>query len=199
MQTQTLNHLGKELRFELTKPQVRELMDFLMVEFNDAKDYHYNYYFDTPKGDLSQRNITLRQRTLVKDDAIKHVFTLKIPSIEDNTYLEYHQNLSDKEMKLLVYNNHLPAGEIRDLNAIHGGFVQKTKVIRTSRVYATYKDINVFFDKISHRGHNYYEVGVKIDAMPGVKTETGLNQFHELLAEFGHTYTPAPRRSQKYQ
>lgn len=199
MHKQTLNHLGKELRFELTKPQVREMMDFLMVEFNDAKDYHYNYYFDTPNGDLGKRNITLRQRTKVKDDYITHEFTLKIPSIEDNTFVEYHQPLSDKEMRLLVYNNHLPKGEIRDLNAIHGGFVQKTKVIRTSRVYATYQDIDVFFDKISHRGHNHYEIGVNIDAAPGVKTEDSLKQFHALLAEFNHTYTPAPRRSLKFQ
>jgi len=200
MVTQTTNTLDKEYRHALSKQETKEMMDFLMVEFGDGKDYHYNYYFETyGKNKLADRNITLRLRTIVKDNSISYILTLKIPAIDDNTFLEYTQKISEKDMRRLVYNNHLPEGEIKDLNSIHGGHIEKTKMIRTNRVYAEYKDIKVFFDQISHRGKNHYEVGVNIDSRPNITTETKVAQFEELLKEFGHTFKQAERRSVKFQ
>ncbi len=192
------NVLEKSFRHELTKEEAKEMMDFLMVEFDDNKDYHYNYYFDTCNGDLDKRNITLRQRTIVKDKDISYQLTLKIPALDDETYLEYNQRISEREMRRLVYNNHLPEGEIKDLDSVHGGHVVKTKMIRAKRVYANYRDIDVFFDQVSHRGKNYYEVGVHIDSGPNVVTDEKVALFKDLLNEFNHTFTPAERRSKKY-
>ena len=194
------NVLDKEYRHELTKEEAKEMMDFLMVKFDDGKDYHYNYYFETcGKNKLADRNITLRLRTIVKENDISYNLTLKIPAIDENTFLEYNERISEKEMRRLVYNNHLPDGEIKDLNSIHGGHVEKTKMIRTNRVYAPYKDIYVFFDQISHRGKNHYEVGVRIDSSPNVTTDVSVEQFKDLLSEFNHTFTQAERRSKKFQ
>lgn len=192
--------LDKELRHELGKKECRAIMDYLMTHFStDRKDYHYNYYFDTDDRALSKRNITLRLRTIVKDNDISYHFTLKIPTIDDDTYLEYNQRLDEKEMRLLAYNNQLPDGEIKDLTSIHGGNVQLFNVIKVNRVFALYLDLKVFFDRISHKGETYYEIGTRIDQAKNGKTKEKINQFKELLKKFDIEFKQQPRRSKKYR
>ncbi len=192
--------LDRELRHELSKSQCHEIMDYLMVQFADTKDIHYNYYFDTPDYSLAERDVTLRLRTIRKENNASYFLTLKVPTIDTDTHLEYTQRLSEKEMRLLVYNNHLPEGEIKDLNSIHGGNVQNINMIRVNRVKAPYKDIEVYFDKISHRGKTYYEIGTKI-ATDKTKPsrEERIKQFTGLLKEYGIEYKQARRRSKKYK
>ncbi|MFW5913687.1 MAG: CYTH domain-containing protein [Bacillota bacterium] len=191
--------LDKEMRHQLSKAQCYELMDYLMVHFSDTQDYHYNYYFDTSDGALAKQDITLRQRTIRKGNDFKYVFTLKIPTYEPDTYVEYNQPLSEKEMRRLVYNNVLPEGEIKDLSSIHGGNVKNVNLIRVSRVTATYKDLNVFFDKISHRGKTFYEVGTNIESDDWASSSDKAQEFKELLGKFGIEYKQANRRSRRFR
>jgi len=196
--TQRTRVLDKELRQELSKSKCYEIMDFLMVQFTDKKDYHYNYYFDTPDYSLAERDITFRMRTIRRDNHISYHLMLRVPTIDKNTYLEYYQRLNEKQMRLLLYNNVLPEGEIKDLNSIHGGHVRNVNMIRVNRVYAPYKDIEVYFDRISHRGNTYYETGTRIHADMATKEEKS-KQFKELLGSFGIEFKQAERRSKKYQ
>ena len=191
--------IDKELRHELSKEQCYEMMDYLMARFSDKTDIHYNYYFDTPDRSLAKRNITLRERTIRKDGHISYHLTLKIPTIDEDTYLEYHQRLSEKEMRLLVYNDKLPEGEIKELDSIHGGDVRNVNMIRVNRVDATYKDITVFFDKISHRGKTFYEIGTRIDDSGDTSRDEKSEQFVELLNTFGIDFHQAKRRSVKFR
>ncbi len=192
--------LDRELRHELSKAQCHELMDYLMVQFVDTKDIHFNYYFDTPEYSLAERDITFRLRTIRKENAVSYQLTLKIPTIDLDTYLEYNQSLSEKQMRLLVYNNQLPDGEIKDLNSIHGGHVKNVNMIRVNRVTATYRDIEVYFDKISHRGKTYYEVGTRIDSTLDKQTkEKHMAIFKDLLASYNIKFSQAKRRSKKYR
>ncbi len=191
--------LDKELRTELAKEKCYELMDYLMVQFNDTNDIHFNYYFDTPDFSLAERDITLRERTIRKDNHTSYHLTLRVPTIDKDTYLEYHQRLSEKEMRLLIYNNILPEGEIKDLDSIHGGKVQNVNMIRVNRVRAPYKDIEVYFDKISHHGKTFYEVGTKIDTSSGLDKEAQAKEFKALLESFGIAFKQAKRRSKKFQ
>ncbi len=191
--------LDKEVRMELTKENCHAIMDYLMVQFTDKQDYHYNYYFDTPERSLEKNDVTLRLRTIRKEGHISYHLTLRVPTIEEETYLEYYQRLSEKQMRLLVYNNKLPDGDIKDLNSVHGGNVQNVNVIRVNRVWAPYKDIDVYFDKISHRGKTHYEVGTKIDSSQTVSGDEKLNEFKELLSTFGIDFKQAKRRSKKFR
>ncbi|MFP4078616.1 MAG: CYTH domain-containing protein [Candidatus Izemoplasmataceae bacterium] len=191
--------LDKEMRHQLSKAQCYELMDYLMVHFSDTEDYHYNYYFDTSDGALAKQDITLRQRTIRKGKDFKYVFTLKIPTYEPDTYVEYNQPLSEKEMRRLVYNNVLPEGEIKDLSSIHGGNVKNVNLIRVSRVVATYKDLNVFFDKISHRGKTFYEIGTNIESDDWASSSDKVQEFKELLKKFDIEYKRADRRSRRFR
>ncbi len=191
--------LDRELRHALTKEDCYTIMDYLMVEFSDRKDYHYNYYFDTPDGSLSKRDTTLRLRTVVKDRDISYHLTLKVSTIDEDTHLEYHQRLDEKEMRLLAYNNILPQGEIAELTSIHGGKVQLVNVIKVNRVFAMYLDQQVFFDRISHRGKTYYEIGTRIDQSKNGETERLISQFKELLKKFDITFKQADRRSEKFK
>ena len=191
--------IDKELRHELSKEQCYEMMDYLMAQFSDKTDIHYNYYFDTPDRSLAKRNITLRERTIRKDGHISYHLTLKIPTIDEDTYLEYHQRLSEKEMRLLVYNDKLPEGEIKELDSIHGGDVRNVNMIRVNRADATYKDIAVFFDKISHRGKTFYEIGARIDDSGETSRDEKSEQFVELLNTFGIDFHQAKRRSVKFR
>ncbi len=191
--------LDKELRHELSKKECYAIMDYLMAHFSDRKDYHYNYYFDTEDRKLSNRDITLRLRTIVKDNDISYHLTLKIPTIDNDTYLEYNQRLDEKEMRLLAYNNQLPQGEIAELTSIHGGHVQLYNVIKVNRVFALYLDLSVFFDRISHRGNTYYEIGTRIDQVKNDKSKEKIAHFKELLSKFDIEFKQEPRRSKKYR
>ncbi len=191
--------LDKEMRHELSKAQCYELMDYLMVQFSDAQDFHYNYYFDTSDGALAKQDITLRQRTIRKDNAFKYIFTLKIPTYEPETYLEYSQKLSERQMRRLVYNNIMPEGEIKDLSSIHGGNVKNVNLIRVSRVTAPYKDLEVFFDRISHRGKTFYEIGTNIESDDWATSTEKAQEFKELLESFGIQYKQTERRSKRFR
>ncbi len=191
--------LDKELRHALNEEDCYTIMDFLMVEFSDRKDYHYNYYFDTPERSLSKHNTTLRLRTVVKDHDISYHLTLKVPTIDEDTHLEYHERLDEKEMRLLAYNNKLPHGEIAELTSIHGGKVQLVNVIKVNRVFAMYMDQQVFFDRISHRGRIYFEIGTRIDQTKNGDTERLINQFKGLLNKFDIIFKQAERRSVKFR
>jgi len=191
--------IDTEYRHALTKAQCYEIMDYLQVQFSDKTDIHYNYYFDTPNGQLAERNITLRERTIRKEGHISYHLTLKIPTIDEGTFLEYHQRLSEKEMRLLVYNDKLPDGEIKELDSIHGGDIRNVNMIRVNRVNATYKNVEIFFDKISHRGETFYEVGSKINHSGETSKEEKLSEFKELLKIFKIDFKQAKRRSLKYQ
>ncbi len=190
--------LDKELRHELTKEECHEIMDYLMVQFSDSKDIHFNYYFDTPDGALAERDITLRMRTIRKENHTSYHLTLKVPTIDEATYLEYHQRLTEREMRRMVYNNELPEGEIKDLDSIHGGNVRNVNMIRVNRVYAKYLDFHVYFDKISHRGRTYYEIGTRIDSSL-VSKDKQSQAFKDLLASFGITFKQTDRRSRKFR
>ncbi len=96
----------------------------------------------------------------------KNIFSLKIPSGEFETFVEYTQPLSDEQMQRLVYQNQLTEGEIKDLTAIHGGSVIKKQLLRVSRVLAPYQSLTLFFDKINVQGETYYEMGNKINVSP---------------------------------
>ena len=191
--------LDKEMRHALSKAQCYELMDYLMVQFSDAEDYHYNYYFDTSDGALAKQDITLRQRTIRKGNDFRYIFTLKIPTYEPETYLEYNQELTEKEMRRLVYNNLLPEGEIKDLSSIHGGNVKNVNLIRVNRVNATYKDIKVFFDRISHRGQTFYEIGTNIESDDWASSSKKAQEFQELLESFNIEYKQTERRSKRFR
>jgi|AntRauTorcE11898_2_1112593.scaffolds.fasta_scaffold00018_43 uncharacterized protein YjbK len=191
--------LDKEMRHTLSKAQCYEIMDYLMVHFSDSTDYHYNYYFDTYEFALSKQDITLRQRTIRKGNDFSYVFTLKIPTIDMDTFLEYNQSLNEKQMRRLIYNNILPEGEIKDLSSIHGGNVKNVNLIRVSRVRAVYKDIEVFFDRISHRGKNFYEIGTNIESDDWVTSREKAQEFTELLARFAIVYQQAKRRSLRFK
>ena len=188
-----------ELRHALDKTKAQAMMDDLMVSFSRGQNYHYNYYFDTEDNSLFDRNITLRCRTIIDEDTKQSFLTLKIPSSEAQTYMEHTQELTDTEMRELVYSNILPYGEIKDLTAIHGGQVFKKETIRVSRVIASYLDIDIFFDKITVRGIPHYEIGTKISAGPLTKTQEKKQSFIEYLKTFGEEFTPAPRRSYTYR
>jgi uncharacterized protein YjbK len=127
------------------------------------------------------------------------VFTLKIPTIDMDTFLEYNQSLNEKQMRRLIYNNILPEGEIKDLSSIHGGNVKNVNLIRVSRVRAVYKDIEVFFDRISHRGKNFYEIGTNIESDDWVTSREKAQEFTELLARFAIVYQQAKRRSLRFK
>lgn len=191
--------IDKELRTELAKEKCYEIMDYLMVQFTDTNDIHFNYYFDTPDFSLAERDITLRERTIRKENHTSYHLTLRVPTIEKDTYLEYHQQLNEKDMRLLIYNNKLPDGEIKDLNSIHGGSVKNVNMIRVNRIRAPYKDIEVYFDKISHRGKTHYEIGTKIDTTETLPKDQHAKQFKELLEGFGIAFKQAKRRSKKFQ
>ena len=193
------NHLGKELRHELTLKQCQSIMRDLGVAFDETQDEHFNYYFETPQKDLKKRHITLRLRTAIKARETTHTLTLKIPSIETHSFLEYHQNVSEKEKKALVDHHRLPEGEIKDLTAIHGGVVEKVRVIHTLRAYAHVQDMALFFDLITHRGGTFYEIGLKVDSLPGVITQTVIDHFFAYLNRYQMTYTPAPRWSERVE
>jgi len=188
-----------ELRHALDKTKAQAMMDDLMVSFSRGQNYHYNYYFDTEDDSLFERNITLRCRTIIDGDTKQSFLTLKIPSSEAQTYMEQTQELTDTEMRELVYSNILPYGEIKDLTAIHGGKVFKKETIRVSRVTALYLDINIFFDKITVRGIPHYEVGTKISAGPNQEISSKKQVFIDYLKSFGEDFTPAPRRSYTYR
>ena len=188
-----------ELRHALDKTKAQAMMDDLMVSFSRGQNYHYNYYFDTEDNSLFDRNITLRCRTIIDEDTKQSFLTLKIPSSEAQTYMEHTQELTDTEMRELVYSNILPYGEIKDLTAIHGGQVFKKETIRVSRVIASYLDIDIFFDKITVRGIPHYEIGTKISSGPLAKTQEKKQSFIEYLKTFGEEFTPAPRRSYTYR
>jgi len=191
--------LDKELRQELSKEKCHEIMDYLMVQFIESNDIHYNYYFDTPDYRLAEQNITLRMRTIRKDNTSSYYLTLKVPTIDEDTYLEYNQRLNEKEMRRMAYNNEFPDGEIKELDSIHGGKVQNVNMIRVNRVYAEYLDFYVFFDKISHRGKTHYEIGTRIDSAGANGGNEQAENFKRLLKDFGVTFQQAPRRSEKYR
>lgn len=191
--------IDKELRTEIAKEKCYEIMDYLMVHFDDSKDIHYNYYFDTPDFSLAERDITLRERTIRKENDTSYHLTLRVPTIDKDTYVEYHQRLSEKEMRLLIYNNKLPEGEIKDLDSIHGGSVKNVNMIRVNRINAPYKDIKIYFDKISHRGKTHYEIGTKIDTSGDLPKDARTKQFKDLLESFGVAFKQAKRRSKKFQ
>ena len=191
--------LDKELRQEVSKQKCHEIMDYLMVHFTDKKDYHYNYYFDTKNNDLSKRNVTLRLRTIVKDIDISYHLTLKVPTIDSDTYLEYNERLDEKDMRLLAYNNKLPEGEIAELTSIHGGEVKLVNMIKVNRTIALYQDMKIFFDRISHRGETYYEVGVRIDQSKGKSPKEAMTKFIGLLEKFDITFEHAKRRSIRFR
>ncbi len=191
--------LDKEMRHALSKAQCYEIMDYLMVQFSDTTDYHYNYYFDTYEGALTKQDITLRQRTIRKGNDFHYVLTLKIPTIDKDTFLEYNQSLSERQMRRLVYNNILPEGEIKDLSSIHGGNVKNFNLIRVSRVSAPYKDLEVFFDRISHRGKTFYEIGTNIESDDWASSTEKAQEFKELLSTFGIEYKQAERRSKRFR
>ncbi len=191
--------LDRELRHQLSKTDCHAIMDYLMVEFSDKKDFHYNYYFDTPNGKLSNKDATLRLRTIVKESDISYHLTLKVPTIDKDTYLEYNEKLDEKEMRLLAYNNQLPKGEIGELTSMHNNDVKLVNVIKVNRVIGFYLDLKVFFDRISHRGKTYYEIGTRIDQSANGKTEDLINQFKELLTKFDIEFEQSPRRSKQYR
>ncbi len=190
--------LDQELRQELTKTQCHAMMDYLMVQFTDKKDFHYNYYFDTVEGSLEKRDITLRLRTVLKDESISYHLTLKIPTIDSDTYLEYNQRLDERSMRLLAYNNKLPQGEIAELTSIHGGDVKLVNMIKVNRVFALFLDQKVFFDRISHQGETFYEVGTRIDRS-GASDNSKITNFKNLLSKFGIQFEQAERRSKKFR
>ena len=190
--------LDQELRQEVTKTQCFAMMDYLMVQFSDKKDFHYNYYFDTEDGSLGKRDITLRLRTIVKDENISYHLTLKIPTIDSDTYLEYNQGLGEKEMRLLAYNNKLPKGEIYELTSIHGGNVKLVNMIKVNRVFGLFLEQKVFFDRISHQGEMFYEVGTRIDRSQAGDDSKEKN-FTKLLKKFGIEFEQAERRSKKFK
>ncbi len=191
--------LDKELRHELSKTDCHAIMDYLMVEFSDRKDFHYNYYFDTKDESLMKKNITLRLRTVVKENDISYHLTLKIPTIEKDTYLEYYEQIDEKEMRLLAYNNVLPQGEIAELSSVHGNDVKLVNMIKVNRVYAMYLNQKVYFDRISHRGKTYYEIGTRIDQSQSSDSSKITNQFKELLQKYEIEFKQSPRRSKKYR
>ncbi|MFP4286667.1 MAG: CYTH domain-containing protein [Candidatus Izemoplasmataceae bacterium] len=191
--------LDKELRQAISKEQCHEIMDYLMVHFSDKKDYHYNYYFDTKNNDLSKRNVTLRLRTIVKDVDISYHLTLKVPTIDSDTYLEYNERLDEKDMRLLAYNNKLPDGEIAELTSIHGGEVKLVNMIKVNRTIGLYQDMKIFFDRISHRGKTHYEIGVRIDQSKGKNADESIKKFTSLLDKFGITFKQAERRSIRFR
>ncbi len=191
--------LDKELRHELSKTDCHAIMDYLMVEFSERKDFHYNYYFDTPDGKLVKKDITLRLRTIVKDHDMTYHLTLKIPTIEKDTYLEYYEPIDEREMRLLAYNNKLPKGEIGELSSVHGNDVKLYNMIKVNRVYAMYLNQKVYFDRISHRGKTYYEIGTRIDQSQSGDSTQLANQFKALLQKFEIEFKQSPRRSKKYK
>ncbi|MFU8786517.1 MAG: CYTH domain-containing protein [Candidatus Izemoplasmataceae bacterium] len=191
--------LDKELRQEVTKEQCHEIMDYLMVHFTDKKDYHYNYYFDTKNNNLTKKDFTLRLRTIVKDNDISYHLTLKIPTIDKDTYLEYNERLDESDMRLLAYNNKLPDGEIKELTSIHGDDVHLVNMIKVTRTIALYQDMKIFFDRISHRGQTHYELGTRIDQSKGVSSKASTDKFIGLLKKFNITYEQAERRSIRYR
>jgi uncharacterized protein YjbK len=193
------NHLGKELKHELTLNHCQTLMRDLGVAFDETQDEHFNYYFETPHRDLRKRGITLRLRTAIKQKKTTHTLTLKIPSIETHSFLEYHQTVSEAQKKALVDEHRLPEGEIKDLTAIHGGVIEKIKVIHTLRAYAHSDDMALFFDSITHKGESFCEIGIKVDSLPGVVTQTLVDRFFAYLNHYDLTYTPAPRWSERFQ
>ena len=188
-----------ELRHAADKTVIQAMMDDLMVSFSRGQDYHYNYYFDTDDDSLLNRQITLRCRTIIDEASKRSFLTLKIPASDSQTYMELTQELTDTEMRELVYSNILPYGEIKDLTAIHGGHVLKKQTIRVSRVVAPYIDIDIFFDKITVRGIPHYEIGTKISAGPNQEVDHKKDLFIKFLKTFGETFTPAPRRSYTYR
>lgn len=190
-----MQSVDKELRHAISKTKAQAMMDELMVSFSMGQNYHYNYYFDTSANDLFKRDIMLRCRTILDNGQKTSALTLKIPSPEASIYLEYHQNLSDNAMEKMVYHNVLPDGEIKDLTAIHGGEVFKRQTIRVSRIYATYKDLDLYFDKITVRGIPSYEIGAKIPSGPFDASSPKQALFFEFLGLFDETYQKAPRRS----
>ena len=191
--------LDRELRHTLTEETCHAIMDYLMVEFTDKRDHHYNYYFDTPDRSLSKNNVTLRLRTIVKGHDISYHFTLKVPTIDEDTFLEYHDRLDEKEMRLLAYNNKIPHGEIAELTSIHGGKVELVNMIKVNRVFGMYLDQKIFFDRISHRGKTHYEIGTKIDQSQNGDTERKIKEFKELLQKFDILFKQAERRSIKFR
>lgn len=188
-----------ELRHALDKTTMHAMMDDLMVSFSSGQNYHYNYYFDTEDDQMYHRETILRCRTIIEGAKKQSFLTLKIASPEEDAFVEYTQELTDKEMKEMVYSNILPFGEIKDLTAIHTGHVVKKQTIRVSRVMAPYKDLYLFFDKITVRGIPHYEIGTKISAGPGQDSHAKKTQFFDLLKSFGQTYTQAPRRSDTFR
>jgi uncharacterized protein YjbK len=174
------------------------MMDDLMVSFSRGQNYHYNHYFDTEDDSLFKRHITLRCRVIIDGDAKKNIFTLKIPSGEFETFVEYHQTLSDEAMQKLVYQNILPDGEIKDLTAIHGGHVIKKQLIWVSRVLAPYQSLTLFFDKINVQGQTYYEMGTRLEALPQADLMGPKEQFYQFLKSFNQIYHPAKRRSYRF-
>ncbi|TVP94584.1 MAG: CYTH domain-containing protein [Acholeplasmatales bacterium] len=187
--------LGTELRQELSRQECLSLMDYLMVQFNDKKDYHYNYYFDTPNEDLAARNTTLRLRTIVKEKTIFYELTLKIPTIDENVYLEYHQNLEEVDFRRLAYENKLPKGEIAELTSVHGGNVILKNMIRVNRVAALYQQKKLYFDRISHKGNIHYELVYTIDTSKKDEYQKNVNLLKSLLKKFNIQYEQAERRS----
>lgn len=190
-----MQSVDKELRHILSKTKAQAMMDELMVSFSMGQNYHYNYYFDTQENDLFKKDIMLRCRTILENGEKTSILSLKIPSLEEHTFLEYHQTLTDEEMEKMVYHNMLPYGEIKELTAIHGGIVFKRQTIRVSRVYAHYKDLALYFDKITIRGIPSYEIGAKIPSGPFDTTTAKVQIFYDFLNDFEETYTQAPRRS----
>ncbi|MGM0436467.1 MAG: hypothetical protein ACQEQA_05385, partial [Bacillota bacterium] len=90
-------------------------------------------------------------------------------------------------------------GEIKDLSSIHGGNVKNFNLIRVSRVTAPYKDIEVFFDRISHRGKTFYEIGTNIESDDWASSAEKAQEFTELLAKFDIEYKQAERRSKRFR
>ena len=187
-----------ELRHVCDKTTMQAMMDELMVSFNRGQNYHYNHYFDTEDESLLKRNITLRCRVIIEGDLKKNIFTLKIPSGEFETFVEYTQPLSDDQMQRLVYQNQIPDGEIKDLTAIHGGNVIKKQLIRVSRVFAPYQSLTLFFDKINVQGQTYYEMGTKLSVSPTEDLHDQKEVFYQFLKQFKQVYHPAERRSYRF-
>lgn len=187
-----------ELRISLDKTTLQAMMDELMVSFNRGQNYHYNHYFDTKDESLLRRNITLRCRVIIDGDLKKNSLTLKIPSGEFETFVEYHQPLSDEQMQALIYQNELPEGEIKDLTAIHGGHVLKKQLIRVSRVLAAYQSLTLFFDKINVQGETYYEMGTRLNVTPSQDLHDLKEIFYQFLKQFNQTYLPAEKRSYRF-
>lgn len=191
--------LDKELRHALDKKSCHEIMDYLMVEFSDRRDFHYNYYFDTPENDLDKRGYTLRLRTIVKGDDISYHLSLKMPTVHKNTFVEYHEVLDEREFRALAYENKLPEGEISDLTSIHGGDIHLINMIKVNRVFGLYQNNKVFFDRISHKGETHYEIGMNIDANESALIDKKTKQFHGLLKKFDIEFEHAGRRSERYR